>query len=43
MLRKILFPIATGFLIGKAVSLYRDKRFERRHPLKSLFMTRRAG
>ena len=43
MLRKLIFPIASGFIIGKAVSMYRDKQFERKHPLKSLFTTRKSA
>ena len=42
MLRNLLVPIVSGLLVGKAVSLYRDKRFERHHPVKSLFGIRRA-
>ncbi len=40
MLRKILVPIVSGLLVGKAVSVYRDKRYVRHHPLKSLFIKR---
>jgi len=42
MLRKLLFPIAAGLLVGKGVSLYRDRQFQRNHPLKSLFRDRRS-
>ncbi len=40
MLRNILVPVVSGLLVGKAISLYRDKRYIRQHPLKSLFVTR---
>ncbi len=43
MLRKLIFPIASGFLIGKGISLYRDRRYISRHPLKSLFWDRRKA
>lgn len=43
MLRAILFPIATGFLVGKGISLYRDRRYIKAHPLKSLFWNRRSA
>lgn len=40
MLRKLIFPIAAGFLVGKGITLYRDRRYVRAHPLKSLLFTR---
>ena len=43
MLRKILFPIATGYLVGKGISLFRDRRYIKAHPIKSLFWDRRAS
>lgn len=43
MLRKILFPIAAGYLVGKGVSYYRDRRYISQHPIKSLFKNRRSA
>lgn len=40
MLRKFLFPIVSGIVIGKAVSFYRDNNYTRKHPLKSMFFSR---
>lgn len=41
MLRKILFPIAAGLIVGKGVSMFRDRRYVSRHPVKSMFFSRR--
>lgn len=43
MLRAIAFPIATGLLLGAGIRLYRDKQYERAHPIKSIFVRRRAA
>lgn len=40
MLRKLLFPVAAGFLAGKAIKLVRDRRYVHHHPTKSLFVKR---
>lgn len=40
MLRKLLFPVAAGLLVGKGINLYRDRRYLKAHPLKSLLFSR---
>ncbi len=39
MLRKLLMPVVTGFVIGKAIQLYTEHS-HKKHPIKRLIFGR---
>jgi hypothetical protein len=42
MFRKLLFPIAAGWLVGKGIKMAQTRRYKRLHPLRSLFLAKGA-